>query len=434
MKRCAVSGWWVAVLLSAQAASAQTLQSPGRPSHPITVHGAISVLADTFPAQNRTREIRTRVRLEVTAEPRTWMRLRVEGVAEGLVANRGWASGLASAANIRLREAWTELHSEHVDVRVGFGRLVWGRLDEVMPSDVINPIDTASFFLEGRSAARLPVAFIRTRVFLPADTRLELVAALPGHRSRFDLLDEASSPFNLLNDAIWPAGVAVRGGVSREEPPVAWASLQGGARVSTTVRLVDMSVSAWRGVEGFGLVSFETQFEPGPVPAVVGELVERYPRFTMVATDAEMVVGPWAIRSEIAGFVDKTLSGVRGPVAGKAFDAGLGVDRAVGPFRVFGSTVWHREWAPAESSLTRSYVNVIGSIERRFARERHLVRIFGVANPADASGFVRGVWSWNLRDNVSVDGSGGLFLGSGNDVVSRFAGRDFAFLRVAYLF
>ena len=411
---------------------------PAQAQSRIEVRGDVSLVAATFPKQDSVRELRSRVRLDVTADPSPWLRLRVEGLAEGLASNRTTSS---NDGLLRVREAWAEVTTTRMDLRAGYGRLVWGRLDEIMPSDVINPIDTAAFFLEGRSEARLPIPFVRGRIYLPASTRLELVAALPGRRGRFDLLNESSSPFNLVNDAVFPAGVTVARGVRRLEPAAAWRNVEGGVRLSTTVDRVDMSVSAFRGFESFGLLSFETRVEApvgsgsaGVVPSVVGELVERYPRFTMLAADAEMVAGPWAIRGEVAGFVDKSIGGAQGPLPAKAFDAGLGVDRSAGAYRIFGSVVWHREWAPTDSSLTRSDVNVIGSVERRFSRDRHLVRVFGVANPDDRSGLVRGLWSWSARDNVAVDASGGVFLGTGTDSISRFTDRDFAFVRVRYLF
>lgn len=429
-----MNGWWVLAALLAQSPLPQASTPAGpRPGAPV-VHGDLSVLADVFPERDDARELRGRARVDVTSDPAAWLRVRFEGIAEGLVADRG---GRVDAARAEVREAWADVRTERMELRAGYGRIVWGRLDELMPSDVINPIDTAKFFLDDRAEARLPVAFVRSRVFLPAETTLEAVVALPGRRSRFDGLDEKTSPFNLLNDVVLPAGAPVRGGVRRETPRASWRNLQTGLRLSTTAGRVDMSVSAWRGFEGFGLVSFETQLQPGPVPvgpAVVGELVERYPRFTMIAGDMEMVRGAWAIRGEVAGFVDKTLSGPSGPAEGKAFDAGVGVDRSAGNYHLFASVVWRREWSPARASSTRSHVNVIASIDRRFSRERYLAQVFGVVNPEDQSGFVRGLLSWSVSDNVLLEASGGLFLGEGTDTISRFTGRDFGFLRLRYHF
>jgi hypothetical protein len=429
-----MNGWWMALVLTA-AAQPQAPQPAGPEPRAATVHGDVALLGDVFTARDATRELRGRARVDVTADPTAWLRLRFEGLGEGLVATRGVR---VDAARAEVREAWVDARSERIEVRAGYGRLVWGRLDEVMPSDVINPIDTAKFLFDGRSEARLPVAFARTRLFLPSETTLEAVVALPGRRSRFDALDEPSSPFNLLNDLVLPAGLVRQAGVRRETPRASWRNLQGGVRLSTTAGHVDMSVSAWRGFEGFGLLSFETHVvpasTPGVAPAVVGQLVERYPRFTMVAGDMELVRGAWAIRGEVAAFVDKTLSGPQGPVDAKAFDAGLGVDRSAGDYHLFGSVVWHREWSSSAGFAARGHVNVIASVDRRFSRERYLARVFGVVNPEDRSGFLRGLFAWSLSDNVLLEATGGAFLGEGTDSISRFTGRDFVFLRLRYHF
>src|SRR6188768_2840908 len=105
----------------------------------LVVHGAISTLAATYPNQGDARELRARVLLDVKADPTSWLRLRFEGITEGLVAERG---GRVNDGLAAVRDAWAELRLKNVEVRAGYGRLVWGRLDEVMPSDVINPIDT----------------------------------------------------------------------------------------------------------------------------------------------------------------------------------------------------------------------------------------------------------------------------------------------------
>ena len=66
-----------------------------------------------------------------------------------------------------------------------------------------------------------------------------------------------------------------------------------GASSATAGRL-DFSVSAYRGRDGFGPVWFEPDSlltPPTPGLFVVGRLVERFPRFTMIAGDFETVRG-----------------------------------------------------------------------------------------------------------------------------------------------
>lgn len=376
--------------------------------------------AQTLPKQHAD-ELRPRVSVSGTMELSPSARIHLEGVAEALVARRriaGGPSGRVNAFDADAREAWIEVGGARADLRAGYGRLAWGRLDEVQPSDVINPIDTARFFLDGRAEARLPVAFARGRLFLSPTVTLEGVVVPFFRRSHFDSLDEPSSPFNLENDAVLPAGTVVVG-VTRVEPSTRWRHVQGGGQLSATLGRVDVSASVYRGFHGFGDVSFEPTIPPRAGQPLVGELVERFPRFTMLAADAETVTGPWAWRGEVAWFKDAS------------FDIGAGVDRKTGAYRVFGSVLVHRDVASA-TAVARANTNVVGSVERSFHRDQWLARAFAVVNPADRSGFMRGVVSWKASDRVAIEATAAMFVGTGDDTISRFAGRDFVMARVRY--
>jgi hypothetical protein len=193
-----------------------------------------------------------------------------------------------------------------------------------------------------------------------------------------------------------------------------------------------MAVSVYRGHEGFGIVSFEPL--PGIQPAVVGRLVERFPRFTMVSGDFETVVGAWEVRGEAAIFTEKWFqsAGGAGLVRGHALDAGLGANRAGGAWRVFASAIVHRQWAEADPGIARTDVTLVGSIDRTLARERYLVRVFGAVTPRDRAGFLRGLLVWKATDDVAVELSSALFRGQGETALGRFAGRDFLLARLRY--
>jgi hypothetical protein len=397
---------------------------------PVQVRGAASTLGVVMPNRDAT-DLRTRLALELTTDPVPWMRIHLEVEAETLLADRG---GRATDAGFRVKDAWLEWRGSAADVRVGYGRLVWGRLDEIMPSDVLNPIDSSRYFLEGRAEARLPIAFARGRVFVAESFSVEGVLSMPGRRGRFDLLEERTSPFNLTRDVFLPA--VLPGEIDRREPSFSADALQYGLRVSSTLGRVDVSVSGYRGTESFGVLSFEPTVPQVPSLTIVGSLVERYPRFTMVAADAEAVVGAWAIRAEGAYFPDRVVAGSAGSADGSALDAGVGVDRSVGDYRVFASIVWHRDWSDQLAAASNDDLSLITSVERRFARERYMVRVFAVANPVDRSSFVRALAAWSIRDDLSLDVSAGVLSGreQSNDTLSRFRERDFGFARVRWSF
>jgi hypothetical protein len=77
---------------------------------------------------------------------------------------------------------------------------------------------------------------------------------------------------------------------------------------------------------------------------------------------------------------------------------------------------------------------LIFSADRTFARERYRLRGFGVYGASSDSGFVRGIFIANLRDNLAFEGSVGWFAGQGEDLIGRFSDSDFAYVRMKYYF
>ena len=271
---------------------------------------------------------------------------------------------------------------------------------------------------------------MRGRIFASEVLTIEAVAVPWFRRGTFDSLDEDTSPFNLVRDAL-PAELAGSIDVIHVEPAARWANMSGGGRISATLGRVDVAGAVFRGYEGFGVVQFEPALSPGS-PMAAGRIVERHPRFTMVSGDAEAVVGTWSLRGEVAAFTEKSFAGRTraGIVAGRAIDAGAGVERAAGDYRVFGTILVRRQWSAEDAAIAATDVSVIGSIERPFSRERYRARAFAVVNPADRAGFLRGLFTWSVRDNVTLEASAAMFLGRGDDLLSRFTGRDFVFTRI----
>ena len=434
----------VAAMLVAQLARPAQSPVPAQPAgsassgRPLTIDGHVVLSGDFLPVMDAA-EIRPQLMLDARGSlAGEKLRYRVQAIFEALVADRDAGVTDAIAA---VRDAWIETSGSRAELRLGYGRLVWGRLDEIQPSDVINPLDVSRFLFDGRSEARLPVAFVRGRVFAREDLTIEGVLAPIFERGRFDELDEPSSPFNLLRNVelpVLPASSADPASpaltVRRIEPDRTWSNMSGGARVSATIGRVDVAGAVYRGFETFGLITVEGTAAPQLTAPVDLALVERYPRFTMVAGDFETVRGEWALRGEAAFFVDKRLVGVTrtGEVPGRSLDAGAGVDRRSGDYRLFASVIVHREWSSGDPRLAKTDVSLVGSIERPFDRDRYFLRGFSVVNPGDGSAFVRGLFVWKVRDDVSMEGSVAAFLGTGDDTLGRFQDRDFLLARVRY--
>jgi hypothetical protein len=457
-----VIGWVVAACAAAQLVAGPQNPAPPQTAGPgtsekaLTIDGHLSLSGDILPVMDVS-ELRPQVMVDARgALAPARFRYRVQGILEALVRFRPASARQVperdtrvTGAIARVRDAWIETAGGRADVRAGYGRVVWGRLDEIQPSDVINPLDASRFLLDGRSEARLPVTFVRGRFFAREDLTIEGVFAPIFERGRFDELEESTSPFNLLRAidlAVLPGAVAGASSfvpeVRRIEPDRTSSNVSGGARVSTTIGRLDVAGAVYRGFESFGLVTLEGAAAPQLTAPVELTLVEQYPRFTMIAGDFETVRGDWAIRGEAAVFVDKQLQSVRGTRAldGLALDAGVGFDRRSGDYRVFGSVIVHGEWStagsgsttPTEPHISRTHVNLVASLERPFARDRYFVRGFAVVNPGDGAGFVRALFVWKVRDDVTVEGSAAAFLGTSDDTLGRFQDRDFVLMRLRY--
>ena len=423
-------------------------QSVGRPS------GHVSLTADYEPNRNETLELRSRLFAEEKIEVTPSLRVTASGFAEGLLASRpdplsaatGEVRNAATTdAVVRVHDAFAELTAGRLDVRAGFARVIWGRLDEVQPTDVVNPLDVSRFFFEGRSEARLPVALIRASLFLSDAASVAAVYVPVFRRGRFDLLDEPTSPFTPRSPG---EGLAVCLAVGcptlppeivDDKPSAGASSAQGGARFSATTGRVDWSLSAYRGLEPFAIYHV-AESAPGAPVRIEG----KHPRFTMIGGDVETVRGEWGIRGEVAAFVDDNIQTPALTIAeGSSVEAGAGVDRKAGNYRISGTVLFHHErrdlsaGRPGNQRIdesSRSDLSFVLSTDRRFARERYGLRVFGVANTTEGSGFVRVIGSAELRDNLGVEASLGWFAGEGRDLVGRFADSDFAYVRVKYYF
>jgi hypothetical protein len=376
---------------------------------------------------------------------------------------------------VRPADLFVDIVTSRFDLRAGAARLVWGRLDEFQPTDVVNPIDLSRFLMEGRSEARLSVGLVRGRLFLPRSTTVEAVLVPHFRRGRFDQLEEESSPFNLARsnfrlkaeatestspteftiamESTSPTESTSAVPRVRDEPDAGIDSLQGGVRVTSTTARVDWGVSAYRGIRAFPISTLTTvgaDLKVGPSGTPSGPLTfvlrESFPRFTMIGGDFETVRGPWGVRGEIAAFVEDTLQSTRTVqgVPGHSITAGIGVDRRAGDYRVAANALWSWSGADADDPVGRAFVgddevertdlSFVLAADRSFARETRTVRVFAVYDPADSTAFARVIGALSLRDDVWLEGSAGVFTGSSLDVIGRLTRRDFIYARLKVFF
>ena len=386
------------------------------------VNGHVSFMMDTLPdpdarpGRQTVTELRTRLFAERRDEFGSHLRLVLSGHVDGLLVRTLAGSDTAHDVIARPLDLYAELVWPRVEVRMGASRIVWGRLDEFQPTDVVNPLDLSRFLLEGRSEARLGVGLVRGRVFLPGAATLDVIA-VPGFRAgRFDQLDEPTSPFNL--NVVPPALI------DRRSPRFGTHSLQGGARLTATTGRIDWGSTVYRGLRPFPTLTVQPD-----------AAIETFPRFTMVGGDFETVQGAWGVRGEAAFFVDdqlQSLQPTRG-VEGQSIEAGIGVDRRAGSYRLAGNVLVTRRTADDEN-LEESDVTLVVAADRSFARETRTLRLFAVYDPTEGTTFTRCIGAISLRDDLWLEASGGLLTGTSTTSLGRLSRRDFLYARLKIYF
>jgi Protein of unknown function (DUF1302) len=430
-RRCNLTGVLIVLGIVAAAAPAARAQRG-------LLDGHVSLTTDYFPNVDETVELRARLFVERQVDAGPNLRLLLSGWAEGLLADRPGTGGCRSDGSCVVRDAvarphqmYVDLRAGRVDVRAGLANVVWGRLDEVQPSDVINPLDLSRFAFEGRTEARLPVPLVRARWFARETLTVEGVWVPFFRRGRVDFLDEESSPFNVL--AQTDVGAA---GVNRREPARTLGNSQGGVRMTATSGRADWSIAAYRGFDSFGVL----------LPLNGPRLVERFPRFTMIAGDVEAVRGPWTIRGETAAFFEDGQPIVEeGLVAlsGHVIEAGGSLERKAGDYRVNAALLLQHR---ATERWSETDVSLVTGAQRSFARDTRRLLLFSSWNMDDATAFLRAIGAWSLHDNVWLEGSVGWFAGDGAFTLSRAASipalpaasgigsRDFVYLKLKVYF
>ena len=382
-----------------------------------SLDGYVSAVFNAFPnldatpgEQRPVLELRPRLKVEGQTQVGSVLRLTAAGFVEGLLADRRTGSTLTGGI-ARPQELHAEFVWPKADLRVGISRVAWGRLDEFLPTDVVNPLDLSRFFMEGRSEARIANGMIRGRI-VPSDRfNIEAIFVPLFRRGSFDQLDEETAPFNLAPQV--PR--------LRDEPDRRWANTQGGVRINATSGRVDWSVTGYRGFESFPVYEIDP-----PSDAVT--IRERFPRFEMVGGDFETAGGAWGVRGEVAWFRKRVLQAIDQPLSGlgEVIEGGIGVDHTGATYRIGGNVVisWRRSLDNLPVDTTDALV--VFSLDRSFARDTHQLRTFAAYDTQERSVFARAIASFAMRDNVRFELSGAWFDGTGLDLLSRLANRDFA--------
>lgn len=378
--------------------------------------GRIESQAVYYPDKEGLFECRNRLLLEKKLKIDDWLVVYLSGRVDGLAADKPERQDQATA---NIDDAYCQFYFPRAEVKIGYSKVVWGKLDQLAPVDIVNPLDYARLFLTAeRKEAKLAVPLLAVSPYFGDTTRCDFILVPWFREGAYDEMNEQSSPFNIINYTL---------PVFEPRPAKQWENAEYGLKFSGTLGEADCALYYFRGFEDFPLY----QTDSG------GERINAgYFQTGMCGYDFELVKGRWGIRGEGAVFMDQGFQR-RDSVdyaRNNSFITGLGADRSFGDNYVNCSLLYRKIAGDEPIREKRDEVTLLTNLERKFSYEKKAVKLFSIYNMAARSMLVKGTFSVNLRENFWCDLSAGVFCGESTDTLSNFEDSDFISVGGRYSF
>lgn len=399
---------------------------PGGSAYPL--NGYIETNAIYFPHREDIFESRNRLFLEKSADVKDWVAFYLSGRVDGLLSNREEdANDIAG----KIDDAHLNFFFPKAEVTLGYSKVFWGKLDQLAPIDIVNPLDISRLFLEAeRKEAKRAVPLFMVSPYFGEESRLDFILVPFFEEGTYDELNEETSPFNIVH---FPAPLDQLP-VEEELPSRDLENIEYGGRFSSTFREFDWSLYYFRGFCDFPLYRVTYHFNPISNEMTPGKIKAEHVKNTMFGYDFEFVEGKWGIRGEGAFFTDQgfqkkeTVDYTRGD----SFIGGFGVDRSFGDNYLNLSALYGKIFVDDDIEERKEEITLLATIEREFSYETKVVKLFSVYNTRSNSMFLKGTLSINLVENLWVDLSIGIFDGREKDILSKLKDSDFVYIKCKY--
>ena len=140
-------------------------------------------------------EWRNRLFLEKREDVEDRLTFYLSGRIDTLLSNREEENNDIIA---RVDDAYCNLYLEKGEVTIGYSKVFWGKLDQLSPVDIVNPLDISQLFLETeRKEAKLAVPIFMVSHYSGEQNRLDIMVLPFFKKGTYDELSERTSPFNI---------------------------------------------------------------------------------------------------------------------------------------------------------------------------------------------------------------------------------------------
>ena len=403
-----------------------------------------------------------RSQLDLTAEgtlddPWRW---KLAGRIQGDSFGDGGFFGKGDTRNdvdVDLREAFLRYEQERFAVTVGNQIVKWGKMDELVLTDNVNPQDMDQFIIPWLDDRKLAVPMVEAEAYF-GDTTVELLL-LPRpfiHRIPFFDSDWALFRHNRQIGAAAAGGdaeVAARfNDLAVDVDAPGWGDTEVGGRVRSTVGSVDFAIDGLVYHQRFPVFrgdapTLAALFDPEATAAAVTNPIfgptlrtallasdpgvrAEYPWVATVGGDLETTVGDYGVRAEVA----RTLGG---QYQGEAPDGsitvykadqtllGVGADLTQDAF--YGNLQLVQQWVEESGSLLfvgKQAATVVATLQYDLLAGTLTPALYAAWDLGDNASYLRPRVEYKVNDHLTVEAGLELFTGNKHTALGSFTAND----------
>ncbi|RMF80472.1 MAG: hypothetical protein D6739_10245 [Nitrospirae bacterium] len=407
-----------------------------------------------------------RSQLDVSAEGRLggpW-RWRLEGRIQGDSFGDGGFFGRGDTRNdvdLDLRDTYLRYENDRFAVTVGDQIVKWGKMDELILTDNVNPQDLDQFVIPWLDDRKLAQPMVRVEGFLGGTTVELLLLPRPFiHRIPFFDSDWALFRHNREAGAAAAAAdteVARRFrelGVAVDAP--GWGDTEVGARLRTTVAEVDLAVDALVYHQRFPVfrgdaASLAALFDPEATAAALADpatgtlaraallaadpqVRAEYPWVVTVGGDLETTLGDYGVRAEVARTFGAQYQGQAedGTVTVYTADQtllGVGADLTYDAF--YGNLQLVQQWVEESGSLLfvgKQAATLVATLQYDLLAGTLTPALYAAWDLGDDASYLRPRVEYKVNDHLTVEAGLELFTGDKHTALGSFTANDQAYL------
>ena len=403
-----------------------------------------------------------RSQLDLSAEgalgdPWWW---KVEGRIQGDSFGDGGFFGKGDTRNdvdVDLREAFLRYEQERFAVKVGNQIVKWGKMDELVLTDNVNPQDMDQFIIPWLDDRKLAVPMVEAEAYF-GDTTVELLLLPRPFIHRMPFFDSDWALFR-HNRQIGAAATATDPQVATRFNDLAvdvnapgWGDTEVGARLRSTVGSVDFAVDGLVYHQRFPVFrgdapTLAALFDPEATAAAVTdpifgptlrtallasdpEVRADYPWVVTLGGELETTLGDYGVRAEVARTLGGQYQGETPDGTITVYEAdqtllGVGADLTLDAF--YGNLQLVQQWVEESGSLLfvgKQAATVVATLQYDLLAGTLTPALYAAWDLGDNASYLRPRVEYKVNDHLTVEAGLELFTGNKHTALGSFTAND----------